>query len=208
MLLITLYITSTQAVRKTADDCRRLVALMDSLAVLYEVVLVDTAGMRTFVEELTGRQQLPLLCVGELCVGTYDEVMDLVEDGALPRKLRECGYAENIRGAPADLVASSPTVVKKTIVVKKTVVVKKPREIAGTNNDDGAAVEATSSNAVTNDEDVPPPPPTDDDPPPPPMDDDLPPPPMDDEDIPPPPPDDDPPPPPMDDDDVPPPPPE
>ncbi|CUG88890.1 Hypothetical protein, putative [Bodo saltans] len=204
MLIATLYMTGVQAVRKTADDCRRLTALFDALGAVYETVLVDTAEMRQFVETLTSRTQLPLLCVGEACLGTYDEVMDLVEDGVLPQRLRDVGYSEAIRGGEA-IAVKPPPVIQKKLVVKKVVVVKKK-----------TVVDGEQGPSPADDDDVPPPPPEDDIPPPPPEDDipppppedDIPPPPPEDDDIPPPPPDDDIPPPPPDDDDIPPPPPE
>jgi hypothetical protein len=205
MLIATLYMTSVQAVRKTADDCRRLAALFDALGAVYETVLVDTAEMRQFVETLTSRTQIPLLCVGEACLGTYDEVMDFVEDGVLPQRLRDVGYSESIRGGEAIAVKPPPVIQKKT-VVKKVVVVKK-RTVA--DGDQGPSPPEGDDAPPPPLDDMPPPPPDEDDVPPPPPEDDIPPPPPDD-DVPPPPPDDDDdvPPPPPDDDHIPPPPPE
>ena len=196
---VTVYTSAIQAVRKTADDCRRLIALLDAFTVAYELVQVDTRELRQLVDELSGAKPLPLCFVGDQCLGSYDELSDLNEDGKFVVALREAGYSATLRGGDY-IVAKPPPTVVKTVVVKK-VVVKKPKEVAA------AGTAATTVGGE--EEDLPPPPPFEDDdmPPPPPMDDDVPPPPPEDDVPPPPPPEDDVPPPPPPDDDPPPPPP-
>jgi hypothetical protein len=196
---VTVYSSSIQAVRKTADDCRRLIALLDAFTVAYELVNVDTRELRALVDQLSGGKALPLCFVGDQCLGSYDELSDLNEDGKFVVALREAGYSAKLRGGEY-IVAKPPPTVVKTKVVKKVLVRRSKEEVGG--GDDLPPPQ---------EDDVPPPPPPDDDvpPPPPPPEDDMPPPPPPDDDVPPPPPppDDDVPPPPPPDDDVPPPPP-
>eukprot|EP00759_Apiculatamorpha_spiralis_P012106 PhF_6_TR19189/c0_g1_i2/m.28218 len=194
----TVYTTTAGAVRKTADDCRRLLALFDALRIKYENVIVDTPEMRSMVEAMSQSKLLPQCFVGETFVGNYDDIMLENEDGTLSDKLRKSGYSEDMRAGES----SAPKVVKK-VVVKKKVIVKKA----------GGGEEEAPPPPPEEDGDAPPPPPEEDgDAPPPPPEDDgeaPPPPPEDEGDAPPPPPEDEeaaPPPPP--DDDPPPPPPE
>ena len=200
---VTVYTSAIQAVRKTADDCRRLIALLDAFTVAYELVNVDTRELRQLVDELSGAKPLPLCFVGDQCLGSYDELSDLNEDGKFVVALREAGYSSKLRGGDY-IVAKQPPKVVKTVVVKK-VVVKRAKDPAaasagGGNDDDGLPPPPPEEDDLPPpppEDDPPPPPPEDDLPPPPPLDDDPPPPPPED-DIPPPPPDDDPPPPPAD----------
>ncbi len=186
---VTVYTSSIQAVRKTADDCRRLVALLDAFTVAYELVNVDTRELRALVDELSGAKALPLCFVGDRCLGSYDELSDLNEDGKFVVALREAGYSAKLRGGDY-IVAKPPPTIVKTKVVKK-VIVKRPKEIGGGDDDLPPPPPAEDG------DDVPPPPPPPDEedapPPPPPEDEDPPPPPppIDDEDPPPPPPPED-----------------
>ncbi|EAN88774.1 hypothetical protein TcCL_ESM11406 [Trypanosoma cruzi] len=116
---VTVYATAMQAVRRTADNCRRMLALLDAFGVAVSVVLVDSLEMRTFVQELLAKQeaigwrkqhgggmtpnfQLPLCFVGPVLVGTYEEVAELNETGTLPKSLRAAGYGGVFRAAVHD----------------------------------------------------------------------------------------------------------
>ena len=211
MVTATVYITTLGVVRKTADACRRLVALLDALDVEYEKVTVDTPEMREMLEQMSDTRELPQCFVGESYIGTWEEVLDMNEDGKLQAALRNAGYSGKLRGGD-DIPVKTVT---KKVVVKK--VIKKKKE--------ADADDAPPPPPPDDDEDAPPPPPDsdgEDAPPPPPPEDDPPPPPPPEEEAPPPPPDeaippsseappppDDPPPPPleMEEGDVPPPPP-
>ncbi|EKF26304.1 hypothetical protein MOQ_010008 [Trypanosoma cruzi marinkellei] len=113
---VTVYATAMQAVRRTADNCRRMLALLDAFGVAVSVLLVDSLEMRTFVQELLAKQeaigwrkqhgggmtpkfQLPLCFVGPVLVGTYEEVAELNETGLLPKSLRAAGYGGSFRAA-------------------------------------------------------------------------------------------------------------
>ena len=189
-LAATVYVTASTAVRKTADDCRRLLALLDALQVKHERVHIDTREMlEQVVLPLTNGaiKELPLLFVGDVLIGTFDQVSDMNEDGLVPQRLRAAGYTESVRGGEAIPIVAAPKVKKPK---------KGPRK--GDGNASPSPAEDDSAPPPPPDDDGPPPLPDDDGPPPPPDDDGPPPPP--DEDGPPPPPDDDgPPPPPADD---------
>lgn len=226
MSQVTVYVTAVQAVRKTADDCRRILFLLSALNVAVDVVSVDTPEQRAFVRELLADQDgasspapngggsqedtpvpLPLCFVGDFLIGSYDACADRNEDGTLGSSLREAGYTGPLRGFDDVPAGAAPPSVKRVVkkIVKKVVVVKSERDIP-----------PPPMPPPDEDEEIPPPPggpPADDAegggddwdvPPPPPEEEEWdvpPPPPEDDEDIPPPPPDDD-------EDDIPPPPPE
>ncbi|RNF27425.1 uncharacterized protein Tco025E_00355 [Trypanosoma conorhini] len=113
---VTIYATAMQAVRRTADDCRRTLALLDAFGVAVSVVLVDSPELRAFVQELLAKQaaigwrlqhglgpapplQLPLCFVGPVLVGTHDELAELNEAGTLPQSLRAAGYGGSFRAA-------------------------------------------------------------------------------------------------------------
>jgi glutaredoxin len=186
MDIVTLYVTQSSAVRKTADDCRRIIALFDALRVKYKKETIDTKEMMTMIAELSGSKQLPQCFVGDQFLGNYDKVFELNEKQLLAGEFRRLGYAGEVVGGENIPVASvEPQKVTKKVVVKKKVTKKKPAD--GNAEDDG---------------DAPPPPPDSDE-----DDGDAPPPPPDsdedggngDEGAPPPPPDEDPPPPPDDD---------
>eukprot|EP00758_Cryptobia_borreli_P007446 Tbor_TRINITY_DN5301_c0_g1::TRINITY_DN5301_c0_g1_i1::g.4797::m.4797 len=215
MVNATLYTTAITAIRKTATDCRRIVRLLDALKVEYESIIVDSEKTREHLDTLLGdnKKDLPLLFVGDTCIGTCDELDDINEEGKLPFILRKAGYSEKIVGGEnisvgGEAVNKVPGEKKK----KKIIIVKKKKPPPPPPDDD---------------DDAPPPPPPedeyeevevdDDEPPPPPPEDDLdmeindndlPPPPSDDDEPPPPPSDEEPPPPPSDDETPPPPPPE
>jgi glutaredoxin len=184
---VTVYTSPIQAVRKTADDCRRLLALLDAFTVQYELVHVDTPDLRALVDQMSSGKALPLCFVGAQCLGSYDELSDLNEDGKFAMTLREAGYGAKLRGGESlPTTMPPPTVVKKVI---KKVIVRRAKEGAGV-GDTGAAEDDSAPPPLPED-DPPPPPPEDDPPPPPPEDDDPPPPPPEDDDPPPPPPPED-----------------
>jgi glutaredoxin len=177
---VTVYVTQSNAIRKTADDCRRITAIFDALRIKYDRVLVDTREMMAMLVELSGSKQLPQTFVGDQFAGSYEKIFGLNETKALPLELRRMGYSGDVVGGESIPVATAaPQTIKKRVVVKKA---KPPKE-------PGAA------GAAADDDDAPPPPPDDDEdagaPPPPPPDEDAPPPPPDDDDAPPPPPPDD-----------------
>ena len=175
---VTVYVTASSAVRKTADDCRRLLMMFDALRIKYEKNLIDTKEMMAMISDLSGAKQLPQSFVGDQFLGTYDTVFRMNEQGQLPVELRRLGYSGPVVGGENIPVATiAPQVIKKVVTVKKPRA--KPAAQAG---GDGAASEAGA----------PPPPPPDDEeaPPPPPDDEEAPPPPPDDDEPPPPPPDD------------------
>ncbi len=196
-----MYISNVGVVRKTADDCRRLLGILDALQVEYETIAVDNEEMRKIFASIATSKAIPQCFVGETLIGTYDQIFELNEDGQLQHTLRAAGYSGKLRGGEDIPVAQ---VVKKK-VVKKVVVVKK--KAPGAAGDDDAPPPPPED-----EEEPPPPPPEDEEPPPPPPDDEEPPPPPpDDEPAPPPPPDEEepvPPPPPDEEGDAPPPPPE
>lgn len=184
---ISVYLTASNAIRKTADDCRRITALFDALRVKHEKILIDTKEMMAMISELSGSKALPQTFVGDQFLGSYETIFKMNEQQQLAVELRRLGYAGDVVGGEHIPIAQAePQKVTKRVVVKKKVVKKKP------NGDD--------------DDDAPPPPPEDDDdegaagegegdelPPPPPDDDEGggdPPPPPDEEEDPPPPPDD------------------
>lgn len=237
MVNATVFITTVTAVRKTANDCRRLQSLLSALKIEYELVNVDTKEMRQYVEELAAKAkgasettpiELPLCFVAERLIGDYDTIESLNEEGKIPITFRAVGYSGTVFGGENIPVGNSgpsnatnaapkpPPEVKK--VVKKVIVKRKKTKEAADGDGEDADVGPSEVAEEEESADAPPPPPPEDE------EDDLPPPPADDDDIdidaveadlpPPPPPgeegdeDDLPPPPPVEDDeDMPPPPP-
>ncbi|KAH9593281.1 hypothetical protein LSM04_006254 [Trypanosoma melophagium] len=53
---VMVYVTAMQAVRRTADNCRRILALLDAFGVAVNVMYVDSSELRDFVQELLGKQ--------------------------------------------------------------------------------------------------------------------------------------------------------
>eukprot|EP00760_Papus_ankaliazontas_P030801 PhM_4_TR5027/c0_g1_i1/m.105944 len=193
MPIATLYTSPSSAVRKTADDCRRLLALFDALRITYENISVEDSDMKSAIESMSSCPLLPQVFVGEAFVGTYDDVALHNEDGVLKDKLRAAGYSEDMRGGGEGTSGAPVRVVKKK-VVKKVVVVK--RKAATDGESEQPPPEGEDADDAVGEEDGAPPPPPDDDeeaPPPPPDEDDeeAPPAPPDDDDGPPPPPPDD-----------------
>jgi glutaredoxin len=172
-LLVTVYTTKSTAVRKTADDCRRLLQLLDALRVVYEVVVVDSKGVMQIVQELLNNPQpaaaLPQVFVGDASLGGYDALHDLNERNEVAPHLRSLGYTEFVEGG--DDIPVRPRIVQIRSVRKVVKKVKKPKTKAP---GDAAAAEGAEE-----DEDAPPPPPSDssdaedgDEPPPPPPESD------------------------------------
>jgi glutaredoxin len=160
---VTVYLTASNAIRKTADDCRRITALFDALRVKYEKVLVDTKEMLTMIGELSGEKKLPQSFVGKQFLGTYDSVFALNEKGNLPAELRRLGYAGDVVGGENIPVTKGETqVVKKT--VRKVVKKKKPKKNPDEESDPDAPPPPPEDSDDGEDEesDAPPPPPDSD----------------------------------------------
>lgn len=192
---VTLYITQSNAIRKTADNCRRIISLFDALRIKYDKQIIDTKEMMAMITELSGSKELPQTFVGDQFLGTYATVFELNEKQSLATEFRRLGYAgEVVGGENIPVATTEPQVIKKKVVVKKTKP-KKPKADGTMEEDDpDAPPPPPDSDEGDDDGDAPPPPPDSDDdeggaaaaggeaPPPPPDDD---------EELPPPPPDDD-----------------
>lgn len=182
---VTLYVTQSTAIRKTADNCRRIISLFDALRVKYNKQIIDTKEMLSMISELSGTKELPQTFVGDQFLGNYEKVFQLNETQSLAVEFRRLGYAGEVVGGENIPVATvAPQTIKKRVVVKKPRA-KKPDGSGGNEEDDGDAPPPPPDD----DEDAPLPPPDSDDeenagegaPPPPPGDDEDPPPPPDDD---------------------------
>eukprot|EP00667_Euglena_gracilis_P019741 EG_transcript_21213 len=92
LLLFTTYIG---AIRKEADDCRRLRLLFDILRLQYvEVDVTELQFLRKKLAQLSGTTALPQAFVGNRFLGEYDALQRLEDEGQLRAHLAKEGYEE------------------------------------------------------------------------------------------------------------------
>ncbi|KAL0480228.1 hypothetical protein AKO1_007192, partial [Acrasis kona] len=88
------YVTYIGAVRKTQEDCRKLLNVLNNHKIKYTKVDVGvTPEQRDQMKKKSGLNNLPQIFVDDQYLGGWDEVEDWNENEMLLKALREAGYS-------------------------------------------------------------------------------------------------------------------
>ncbi len=89
------FVTSVSAVRKTADQCQKLLFWLDNQKIRYiKVDLTTIPERRAEMEEVSGKKTIPQLHLGKKVIADFETVENWVENEILVSELKQLGYQE------------------------------------------------------------------------------------------------------------------
>jgi glutaredoxin 3 len=87
------YVTYISAVRKTQENCRALLSILDNHRIKYTKVDIGvTPERREQMIKGSGKATLPQVFVDDLFIGGFEEIEDWNENENLLQALKEAGY--------------------------------------------------------------------------------------------------------------------